>query len=66
MIETLIAFVVVVVVVAGLAYFLRWVMGPNMLAVPDPIRKGVWVVFALIVLLALLGFAGYGPFRGWR
>jgi hypothetical protein len=64
-VETLIAFVIVVVVVAGLAYFLRWALAAT--AVPEPVRVGVWLVFALIVLLCLLAFLGYGPFRGpWR
>lgn len=65
MIDRLIQLVVAVVVVALLAWFLRWAMAA--LGVPEPFPMIVWICFALIVILALVGLLGYGPLRGpWR
>jgi hypothetical protein len=49
-------------VVGIIAFALRWAMAA--LAVPEPFVTVIWVVFALIVLLAILGLLGYGPMKG--
>lgn len=65
MIDRLIQLVVAVVIVALLWWVLRYAMAA--LAVPEPFVTVVWVLFALIVILALVGLFGYGPMRGpWR
>lgn len=61
MINKLIQLVIVVIVVALIAWFLSWVMVA--LGVPDMVRTVVWIVFGLLLLLALVGLLGYGPFR---
>jgi hypothetical protein len=61
-IDNLIKLLVGVVVVGIIAFALRWAMAA--LAVPEPFVTVIWVVFALIVLLAILGLLGYGPMKG--
>lgn len=65
MIDTLVTLVIVVVVVGLVALFLRWAMGA--LEVPPIAQKIIWVVFALICFLVLVGLLGFGPLRGpWK
>lgn len=52
-----------VVVVGVLALLLRWFM--SMLELGPPITQIIWVVFVLLVVLALAGLFGYGPSTGW-
>jgi hypothetical protein len=65
MIDRLIQLVIAVVVVGLLAWFLSWAM--SALGVPAMFQTVVWILFALLVILALVGFLGYGPLKGnWR
>ena len=61
MINRLVTLLVAIVIVGVIALFLWWVMG--MLPIPGIIVTVVWILFALVVFLALLGLFGYGPMR---
>jgi hypothetical protein len=64
-INRLIELVILVVVVALIAWFLSWAMAA--LGVPGFLVTVIWVAFGLLVLIAVVGMLGYGPFRGsWR
>lgn len=62
MIDKLIQFVIVVVIIALLAWFLSWAMVA--LGLAAAFQTVVWIIFGLIVLLAILGILGYGPLKG--
>jgi hypothetical protein len=64
-IDQLIRLVVGVIVVGLLAWLLRWSMAA--LGVPEPFVTVVWILFFLIVILAIVGLLGHGPLKGsWR
>ena len=62
MINKLVHLLIVVVVVALVAFGLDYAM--TTLGVALMWQKIVWLLFGLIVLLAIIGFLGYGPLAG--
>lgn len=65
MVNKLIQLVIAVVVVALLAWFLSWAM--TALGVAAMFQTIVWILFGLIVIIAVIGLLGYGPFAGsWK
>lgn len=62
MIAKLIQLVIAVVVVGLIFWFLSWVMVA--LALPAMVQTVIWIIFGLILLVAVVGLLGYGPLKG--
>lgn len=66
-------FLIGLVVLCGVIYLAIWVIESFVMPIPEPVKRGVWVVVLLLSLIALLtviatgGISGLkGPFRmGW-
>jgi hypothetical protein len=57
-------FLVGLIVLCGIIYLAIWVIEQFVTAIPEQIKKGVWVIVLLLALIALLSvLAGGGGFH---
>lgn len=57
-------FLVGLIVLCGIVYLAIWVIESFIMPIPEPVKKGVWVIILLIALIALLSvLVGGGSFR---
>jgi heme A synthase len=62
-------FLIGLIILAGVVYLAIWVIESFILAIPEQIKKGVWVIvllLALIVLISVLVGGSPNPFHGFR
>jgi hypothetical protein len=54
-------FLIGLIILAGVIYLAIWVIEQFIMPIPEPIKKGVWVVVLLLALIALISaIAGGG------
>lgn len=62
-------FLIGLIILAGVIYLAIWVIESFILAIPEQIKKGVWVIVLLLALIALISVLVGGspnPFHGLR
>ena len=60
-------FLIGLIVLCGIIYLAIWVIEQFVMAIPEQIKKGIWVIVLLIALIALLTVVaggGLGSLRG--
>jgi hypothetical protein len=58
-------FLIGLIVLCGIIYLAIWVIESFVYAIPEQVKKGVWVIVLLLALIALLTVlvGGGGPFH---
>ena len=61
-------FLIGLVILCGIIYLAIWVIENFIMAIPEQVKKGIWVVVLLLALIALItALAGGGVrFPAWR
>lgn len=47
-------FLIGLIILAGIIYLAIWVIEKFVMAIPEPVKQGIWVIVLLIALIALL------------
>lgn len=55
-------FLVGLIILCGIIYLAIWVIESFVIAIPEKVKQGVWVIVLLIALIFLIGaLTGHGP-----
>jgi hypothetical protein len=56
-------FLVGLIILCGIVYLAIWVIEQFVIAIPEKVKQGVWVIILLLALIALIGAVAGGGFH---
>jgi|KBSMisStaDraftv2_1062788.scaffolds.fasta_scaffold01071_6 hypothetical protein len=56
-------FLIGLIILCGIVWLAIWVIESFIMPIPEPIKKGVWVIVLLLALIALIGAVAGGGFH---
>lgn len=57
-------FLIGLIILCGIIYLAIWVIESFVMAIPEPVKRGVWVIVLLLALIALLTVLAGGSISG--
>jgi hypothetical protein len=56
-------FLIGLIILCGIVYLAIWVIEQFVIAIPEKVKQGVWVIILLLALIALIGAVAGGGFH---